>query len=116
MDIEATFCADVGIQALFISEFGGMCPNIEEEVAGMTKDFFEEVLRDIHLSHLVIVVLPPYVAIVDPTYWQVLNCVRCADLCTAQSNFAMKVFLRHTESGARVGVANCHIPTSTAKK
>ena len=39
IDIKATFEADVGIQALFISEFGGMCPNIDEEVAGMTKDF-----------------------------------------------------------------------------
>ena len=66
MDIEATFCADVGIQALFISEFGGMCPNIDEEVAGMTNVFFAEVLRDIDLSHLVIKALPPYVAIVDP--------------------------------------------------
>ena len=39
--------------------------NIDGLVAGMTKDTFEEVLRDIDLSHLVIKALPPYVAIVD---------------------------------------------------
>ena len=55
-DIHAIFEADVGIQAVFITEFGQMYPNI---AAGMTKDVFEEVLRDIDLSHLVIKALPP---------------------------------------------------------
>ena len=91
-----------------------MYPNIDELSAGMTKDVFEEVLRDIDLSHLVIEALPPYVAIVDPTYWEVLDCIKCENLCTEERNFAMEVFLQHTESGARLGVANCHIPSSTA--
>ena len=39
--------------------------NIDGLVAGMTKDTFEEVLRDIDLSHLFSKALPPYVAIVD---------------------------------------------------
>ena len=93
VDIEATFCADVGIQALFISEFGQMYSNIDEFVAGMTKDVFEDVLREIDLSHLVIKALPPYVAIVDPTYWEVLDCIKCKNLCTEERNFAMKVLL-----------------------
>ena len=71
-------------------------------------------LRDIDLSHLVIKALPPYVAIVDPTYWEVLDCIKCENLCTEERNFAMKVFLKHKESGARLGVANCHIPSTTA--
>ena len=36
IDIDATFCADVGVQALFISEFGEM---YKEATASVTKDF-----------------------------------------------------------------------------
>ena len=111
-DIQSTFGAEYGIQALFICEFGGMDPNIDEEVTGLTKDVFEELLRDIEFEHLVIEALPPYVAIVDPEYWQVRSVVKCDNLCTSQSHFAMRVVLQHTQSRARVGVANCHIPTS----
>ena len=68
-DIQSAFEAEYGIQALFICEFGGMDPNIDEEVTGLTKDVFEELLRDIEFEHLVIEALPPYVAIVDPEYW-----------------------------------------------
>ena len=39
VDIDATFSAEVGIQALFISEFGQMYPNIDEFVPDMTKVF-----------------------------------------------------------------------------
>ena len=54
-DIQATFGADVGIQGLFISEFGQMYPNIDEFVPDMTKVvFLDEVFRDTDLSHLVI--------------------------------------------------------------
>ena len=88
--------------------------NIDGLVAGMTKDTFEEVLRDIDLSHLVIKALPPYVAIVDATYWEVLDCIKCKKLCSLDSNFAMKVLLQHKKSGTRLGVANCHIPSTTA--
>ena len=111
-DIQSAFEAEYGIQALFICEFGGMDPNIDEEVTGLTKDVFEELLRDIEFEHLVIEALPPYVAIVDPEYWQVRSVVKCDNLCTSQSHFAMRVVLQHTQSRARVGVANCHIPTS----
>ena len=109
-DIQATFQGQVGIQALFISEFGNMYQNID---AGIAKDVFEELLRDIDLSYLVIKALPPYVAIVDPTYREVLACIKWENLCTEERNFAMKVFSKHTESGARLGVANCHIPSPT---
>ena len=38
-DIQATLGADVGIQAVFISEFGQMYPNIDEFVPDMTNVF-----------------------------------------------------------------------------
>ena len=72
-----------------------MDPNIDEEVTGLTKDVFEELLRDIEFEHLVIEALPPYVAIVDPDYWQVRSVVKCDNLCTSQSHFAMRVVLQH---------------------
>ena len=40
-DIQATFGADVGIQALVISEFGQMYPNIDDFVPDMTKVFLK---------------------------------------------------------------------------
>ena len=111
-DIRSTFGAEHGIQALFICEFGGMEPNIDKQVTGLTKNVFEDLLREIEFEHLVIEALPPYVAIVDPEYWQMVDVIKCDNLCAFQNYFAMRVILQHTESGARVGVANCHIPTS----
>ena len=92
VDIEATFTGPFAIHALFISEFGQMYPNIDEFVAGMTRDMFEDLLREIDLTHLVIIALPPYVAIVDSRYWEVLDCIKCGNLCTEERDFAMKVF------------------------
>ena len=111
-DIKATFDADVGIQALFISEFGLMHENCLAYTE-MTYQIFEELIRDIHMTHLVIKVLPPYVAIVDPNYWSVLDCFKCGNLCSRESNFAMMLSLEHTQSRARMGVANCHIPSTS---
>jgi hypothetical protein len=111
-DIKAIFNGPVEIQALFICEFGMMHKNSLEN-SWNTRFIFEELLRDIDLSHLVIKALPPYVAIVDPNHWDVLDCFKCGNLCTEQSNFAMMLSLEHTLSGVKIGVANCHIPSST---
>jgi len=111
-DIKAMFNGPVEIQALFICEFGMMHKNSLEN-SWNSRFIFEELLRDIDLSHLVIKALPPYVAIVDPNYWDVLDCFKCGNLCTEQSNFAMMLSLEHTLSGVKIGVANCHIPSST---
>ena len=113
IDIKATFNAEVGIQALFIPEFGNMY-EIFVKNAETTNQIFEEMLRDIHMTHLVVKVLPPYIAIVDPKYWDVLDCIKCGNLCTEKRNFAMMLSLEHTQSGAKMGVANCDIPSSTA--
>ena len=56
-------------------------------------------LRDTDLSHLVIHALPPYVAIVDPAYWEVTDCIKCDNLCTEARNFGMKGSSRHKDSG-----------------
>jgi len=112
-DIKAMFNGPVEIQALFICEFGIMHKDCLEKTE-VTHQIFEELLCDIDLSHLVIKALPPYVAVVDPNYWDVLDCFKCGNLCTEKSNFAMMLSLEHTLSGVKIGVANCHIPSSTA--
>ena len=90
-DVQAIFSAQHGIQCLFISEFGLMSKSIDEELGKeqnrgvsqpATKTYFEDVLRSINLSHLNVYAIPPYVALVDPTYWHVIECVACDNLCT----------------------------------
>ena len=122
-DIESIFAAEHAIQALFLTEFGGMDPTIDELLLApenldveqpLTKTYFENMLKRIPtLSFLIVHVEPPYVALVDPTYWHVHIFPKCVDLCTETVHFAMLLGLVHQTTGDEVGVFNCHIPTPT---
>ena len=88
-DIESIFAAEHAIQALFLTEFGGMDPTIDELLLApenldveqpLTKTYFENMLKRIPtLSFLIVHVEPPYVALVDPTYWHVHIFPQCVD-------------------------------------
>ena len=100
-----------------------MEPNIDDVLASQsnptvlqpnTKTYFEEMLKRIGLAHLTVHSLPPYVALTDPNYWQVVSCTKVADLCSYQANYAQNVLLCHVETGRRLGVFNCHIPSPTS--
>ena len=102
--IHGIFAPEHGIQALFISEFGQMSPTIDEELAcslnrgvsqPATTTYFENMLESLGLSHLNVHSLPPYVALVDPNYWHVRECVRCDGLCSHPDHFAMRLLLQH---------------------
>ncbi len=118
-DIKATFTGYTAIQALFLCEFGNMMTNYHGntgEQTLFTEQIFKELLCDIDMSHLVVHALPPYIAIVDPNYWDVNECYYLGNLCTMEHHFAMMLSLEHVQSRAKIGVANCHIPSSTGSR
>ena len=116
-DIKATFTGYTAIQALFLCEFGNMMTNYHGntgEQTLFTEQIFKELLCDIDMSHLVVHALPPYIAIVDPNYWHVIEWFPVVNLCEEESIFAMMLSLEHTQSGTKMGIANCHIPSTRA--
>ena len=88
-DIKNIFASSCGIQAVFISEWGHMFPNIDDMLIGLTdadgniseilfrnytKFYFDTIIAELNLSHIEVYAMPPYVALVNPSYWQVHAC------------------------------------------
>ena len=74
-----------------------------------TKTYFENMLRDINLEGLKTAMPCQYFITLS-----VLDCAKCDNLCSRETNFAMKLLLRHQVTGVRLGALHCHIPSSTA--
>ena len=114
-DIQAIFTGPTSerasIQALFICEYGHMNDRIWDlkQDALEAKRVFVELLVQINLNYLVVYAMPPYIAIVDPNYWKVVDCT--SHLMSDTQNSAMKMILQRQGSGAIVGVANGHVPS-----
>ncbi len=117
-DIAAVFDGEIPIQALFVCEFGNMQTNYYGNTDQQARDaaqIFEEILDDLSMSHLVVRAIPPYIAIVDPNYWEVEDSYHCKNLCDVEYQFAMMLRLEHVRTGAKVAVANCHIPSKSGR-
>ena len=113
-DIKAAFRPVDGVQALFLCEFGNMKNTIERAWA---EKLFAEILEESELSHLKMIIMPPYVAFINSDVWEVIKDEKHDGLCSEMGNFAMIVVLRQKGSGGqrpdslgKVVVANCHIP------
>ena len=118
-DIYAIFLPAHGMQVLLICEYGQMHPNIDEVVqrddhnpALTTESVFKEILREIGLSDLEVLVYPPYVAIVDPEYWDVVDWQKCENLCDLETNFAAKLILQHKGSKNTLAAVVGHVPST----
>ena len=118
-DIYAIFLPAHGMQVLLICEYGQMHPNIDDFIefkgadrALMTERVFKNILLEISLSHLEVRVYPPYVAIVDLQYWDVVDWQKCENLCDLETNFAAKLILQHKGSKNTLAAVVGHVPST----
>jgi hypothetical protein len=116
-DIEAMFASRHGIQVVLLSEFGNMYACVDDKwkkakPAGSTLSFFQDIVKKMNNEDIVVHALPPYVALVDSSVWEVQFCEKLSELCDYKANFAMHLLLRHKASGVLLRALNCHIPSS----
>ena len=93
-DVKSAFTnTEAGIQVLLISEFGNMFDDIDGVLSSgvaqptgrkvrSTRELFEDLLADLHLSHIRVAADPPYVALIDSQCWQVKHNGIRRKLCT----------------------------------
>ena len=117
-DMLAIFESSHGVQVALLSEFGNMydCIDDEWQNAGYpsdTQSFFEGIVKKMHNDDIRVFALPPYVALVDSSVWDVKLCEKVFELCDIKGNFAMHLLLFHKASGVVLRLLNCHIPSST---
>ena len=112
IDIKSTFTHRAGIQALFICEFGQMCPTIDE-VRGeaVTKECFVNMPLVFGQDYLNGLAMPPYIALVDPRYQKVDSdeCIKRGNLFDKSRYFVMKIMVRR--GGKLAADSNGHVHT-----
>ena len=111
------FASRHGIQVVLLSEFGSMYACVDDKwkkatPAGSTLSFFQDIVRKMNNEDIVVHALPPYVALVDSSVWEVQFCEKLSELCDYKANFAMHLLLWHKASGVLLRALNCHIPSS----
>ena len=74
------------------------------------------IVKKLQLEDIAVYDLPPYVALVDSTVWEVKSYEKLKPLCTKKENFAMQLLLQHKESGIDLRAVNCHIPSMGRNK
>ena len=111
-DMLAIFESSHGVQVALLSEFGNMYACIDDQWESDTKSFFEGIVREMHNDDLSVFALPPYVALVDSSVWEVKLCEKVFELCDIKGNFAMHLLLLHKASGVVLRLLNCHVPSS----
>ena len=125
-DIHSAFSNRVAIRVLLISEFGNMMDCIDNcfssgvtqwdgsrsYVVYNTKQFFEEILRELRLTTIEVYALPPYVALVDTTHWHVQTNEAKKPISDKPAFFVQMLILQHQETSQLLRVFNAHIPTS----
>ena len=109
-DMLAIFESSHGVQVALLSEFGNMYACIDDQWESDTKSFFEGIVREMHNDDLSVFALPPYVALVDSSVWEVKLCEKVFELCDIKGNFAMHLLLLHKASGVVLRLLNCFIP------
>ena len=110
-DVEKTFTHDAGIQILLISEFGHMFHKMSNAEA-----IFTTLLAELDLTHVHLEVMPPYVALIDKTAWQVTKSELMTKLCDHHGICVQHLVLQHVDSCALLRIFNAHIPTSVATR
>ena len=78
--------------------------------------FFQTIVRKLQNADIVVHALPPYVALVDSSVWDVKLCEKVFELCDIKENFAMHLLLFHKASGVVLRLLNCHVPSSTGSE
>ena len=126
-DIMNIFRNEQEIQCLFLSGFGRMdvtidnvlhnqrLHNVLDGLPPPTQQYFEQLVEDINLTHLVVRAIAPYIALIDSTYWMINECVPLEIYCSRQENFVMNLLLQHKENGKQVAVCNCNISSRATR-
>ena len=110
-DVQETFDHDTGIQILLISEFGHMF-----DIMSNVEEIFTTLLAELDLTHVHLEVMPPYVALIDKTAWQVTKSELMTKLCDHQGICVQHLVVEHVDSRALLRIFNAHIPTSVATR
>ena len=130
-DIDAAFGhSSYSIQMLLISEFGGMSKPVENQ-GFATIEYFNEILQQLSLNHVILEVHGPYVALIDSRVWRIVSSEALGDMCSNAELIVQHLVLEYVDDIARGGgahppasnaellrlrVFNAHMPTSLATK
>ena len=109
--MQETFDHDTGIQILLISEFGHMFEKMSN-----VEEIFTTLLAELDLTHIHLEAMPPYVALIDNTAWQVTKRELMTDLCDHRGIGVQHLVVEHVDSRALLRIFNAHIPTSVATR
>ena len=126
-DIDAAFRhSSYSIQMLLISEFGGMSKPVEDE-GFVTIEYFNEILEQLSLNHVILEVHGPYVALIDSRVWRIVTSEVLGAMCSNPKLIVQHLVLEYVDDIARgddahppasnaellrLRVFNAHMPTS----
>ena len=81
-----------------------------------TRELFEDLLADLHLSHIRVAADPPYVALIDTQCWKIQQHQVLQNLCTMGDIKVVHLILEHVDTGEAFRCFNAHIPTRFGTK